>query len=116
VSTAGRDLLSTDELGVSGLSLLASFIVGGLTGATVALLFVPRSDDRARVPLTQPVDRVRQAEAPAAGKGRAVLHESARDGRRTDPTDQRRPAAPHPRSRSEHPAAPAPTRRVSTRR
>jgi gas vesicle protein len=62
-------------------SVILAFLLGGLTGAALALLYAPRSGQETRDLLSERVretaDRSRQVKEELVGKGRAALDEAA---------------------------------------
>ena len=66
-----------DDSGFSSSSILVSFVVGGLTGAAVALLLAPQSGQSTRRlinrQIREGVDGGRKASERIASKGREVL-------------------------------------------
>jgi gas vesicle protein len=66
-----------DDIGFSTSNILASFVAGGLAGATAALLLAPQSGKESRNSIRRrvrdEVDRGRAAGARITGKGREAL-------------------------------------------
>jgi gas vesicle protein len=65
----------------SASSVILAFLLGGLTGAAVALLYAPRSGKETRDLLSDRVretaDRGREIKEQAVGRGRALVDEAA---------------------------------------
>ncbi len=70
-----------DDVGISNSSMFASFVVGGLTGAAVALLLAPHSGRGTRSLVHRRIrdglDRGQKAGERFAGKGREVLERAS---------------------------------------
>ena len=70
-----------DESDSSASSVILAFLLGGLTGAAVALLYAPRSGKETRDLLSERVretaERGRDLKEQATSKGRALVDEAA---------------------------------------
>jgi gas vesicle protein len=75
------EVLVNDGIGFSTSSILVSFVVGGLAGATAGLLLAPHSGKASRGKIggriRDEVDRGRMAGARITGKGRELLDEAS---------------------------------------
>jgi gas vesicle protein len=71
----------TDERDSGASSVILAFLLGGLTGAALALLYAPRSGKETRDLLGERVreaqERGRELKEEAVGRGRAALDEAA---------------------------------------
>ena len=69
-----------DDGDSSGSSVILAFLLGGLTGAAVALLYAPRSGKETRDLLGERVretaERVRELKEEAVGRGRALVNDA----------------------------------------
>lgn len=73
--------MQDDDRDSGASSVILSFLLGGLTGAALALLYAPRSGRETRDLLSERMreseDRVREMKEAAVGKGRQVLDEAS---------------------------------------
>jgi len=69
-----------DDRDSNASSVILAFLLGGLTGAAVALLYAPRSGQETRDLLgermRETADRGRELKEQAVGRGRAMVHDA----------------------------------------
>src|SRR5512132_3148095 len=75
-----RDDFDDDDRGGSASDVILAFLLGGLTGAAVALLYAPRSGQETRDLLSERMretaDRGRELKEQAVGRGRALVNDA----------------------------------------
>ena len=73
-------MVEDDDRDSAASSVILAFLLGGLTGAAVALLYAPRSGKETRDLLTErareTADRGREIKEQAVGRGRALVDEA----------------------------------------
>ena len=76
-----RDDYDDDDRGGRASDVVLSFLIGGLTGAALALLYAPRTGQETRdllgERLRETAERGREMKQEAVGRGRALVDEAA---------------------------------------